>query len=125
MIGGSIEFLLLTGLGLAVTVLWGHGEVPIVFSGVYLGVVGDDGVLSLSADVVRAAQLVRELQESEAGLRESEARMSLAVDAGELGLWVWDLGGMKSGQRYVAHTVGLHVVGAPERRGCAATVAPG
>ena len=45
----------------------------------------------LSRDLLRASQLVRELQVSEAGLRESEARMSLAVDAGDLGIWIWDL----------------------------------
>ena len=38
-----------------------------------------------------ASQLVHELQASEAGLRESEARMSLAVDAADLGIWIRDL----------------------------------
>ena len=45
----------------------------------------------LSRDVLRASQLVHELQASEAGLRESEARMSLAVDAADLGIWIRDL----------------------------------
>ena len=45
----------------------------------------------LSRDVLRASQLVHELQASEARLRESEARMSLAVDAGGLGIWIRDL----------------------------------
>ena len=45
----------------------------------------------LSRDLLRAAQLVHELQASEAGLRESEARMSLAVDAAEFGVWIRDL----------------------------------
>ncbi len=35
-----------------------------------------------------ASQLVHELQASETGLRESEARMSLAVDAADLGIWI-------------------------------------
>ncbi len=38
-----------------------------------------------------ALQLVHELQTSEAGLRESEARMSLAVDAADLGIWIRSL----------------------------------
>ncbi len=39
----------------------------------------------LSRDVIRASQLVEELKISESGLRESEARMSLAVDAADFG----------------------------------------
>ena len=38
-----------------------------------------------------ASQLVRELQASEAGLRESQKRMNQALEAGDLGIWVWDL----------------------------------
>jgi two-component system sensor kinase FixL len=45
----------------------------------------------LSRDVLRASQLVHELRASEAGLRESAARMSLAVDAADLGIWIRDL----------------------------------
>ena len=45
----------------------------------------------MSRDLLRASQLVRELRSSEAGLRESEARMSLAVDAADLGIWIVDL----------------------------------
>jgi PAS domain S-box-containing protein len=40
--------------------------------------------------VLRAAQLARRLQASEAELRASEQRISLAADAAELGMWVWD-----------------------------------
>ena len=45
----------------------------------------------LSRDVLRASQLVNELQASEAELRESEARMSLAVETADLGIWIRDL----------------------------------
>ena len=38
-----------------------------------------------------ASQLVHELQASEAGLRESQKRMNQALDAGNLGIWIWDL----------------------------------
>ena len=41
--------------------------------------------------MLRASQLVQELQASEAELRESEARMSLAVDAADVGIWIRDL----------------------------------
>jgi len=42
----------------------------------------------VSRDVLRASQLVHELRMSEAGLRESEARMSLAVDVADFGIWI-------------------------------------
>ena len=38
-----------------------------------------------------ASRLVRELQVSETGLRESEKRMNQALEAGNLGIWIWDL----------------------------------
>jgi PAS domain S-box-containing protein len=45
----------------------------------------------LGRDVLRASQLVGELQASDAGLRENEERMSLAVDAANFGIWIRDL----------------------------------
>jgi two-component system, LuxR family, sensor kinase FixL len=45
----------------------------------------------LSGEVLRAAQLVRELHASEAGLRESEERMTLAAEAANVGVWLHDL----------------------------------
>ena len=38
-----------------------------------------------------AARLVHDLQASEAGLRESQKRMNQALEAGNLGIWIWDL----------------------------------
>ncbi len=37
-----------------------------------------------------ASQLVHELQASEVGLRESQKRMNQALEAGNLGIWIWD-----------------------------------
>ena len=90
MVGGSVEFFLLAGLATSSVVLWANVQAPIVFSLLYLGLVVVMGY-ELSRDVLRASQLVRELQVSEAGLRESEARMSLAVDAADFGIWIRDL----------------------------------
>ncbi len=89
MVGGSVEFFLLTGFATALAVIWGNVRVPIVFSPLYLGLVAVMGY-ELSRDLLRASHLVRELQASEAGLRESEARMSLAVDAADFGIWIQD-----------------------------------
>ena len=71
-------------------VLWANVQAPIVLSPCYLGLVVVMGY-ELSRDVLRASQLVHELEASEAGLRESEARMSLAVEPGDLGIWIRDL----------------------------------
>jgi PAS domain S-box-containing protein len=90
MVGGSVEFFLLAGLVTSSLVLWANIEVPIVYSVLYLGLIAVMGY-ELSRDVLRASQLVQELQASEAGLRESEARMSLAVDAADFGIWTRSL----------------------------------
>ena len=90
MIGGSVEFFLLLGTFEAALVHWAQLSIPVLIGPLYLGLVVVMGA-ALSRDVLRASQLVHELQASETGLRESEARMSLAVDAADLGIWVRDL----------------------------------
>ena len=45
----------------------------------------------LSYDILRAAQTAGQLRASEAALRESEMQISLAANAANLGLWVWDV----------------------------------
>ena len=89
-IGGSVEFFLLLGTVQASLVHWAQLPIPVLIGPLYLGLVV---VMAseLSRDVIRASRLVHELQASEAGLRESEARMSLAVDAADLGIWTRDL----------------------------------
>jgi PAS domain S-box-containing protein len=90
MVGGSVVFFIVAGLVTTSLVLWGNIQAPIVVSHCYLGLVAVMG-FELSRDVLRASQLVHELQVSEAGLRESEARMSLAVETAGFGLWIRDL----------------------------------
>ena len=90
MVGGSITFFVLAAFGVGVAVFWLDVQAPVVLSVFYLGMVAVMGY-ELSRDLLRAAQLVHELQASEAGLRESEARLSLAVDAAEFGVWIRDL----------------------------------
>jgi signal transduction histidine kinase len=79
MVGGGIEFFLLTGLGTSALVLWANIQAPIVFSWLYLGLIAVMGY-ELSRDVLRASQLVRELQVSEAGLRDLSARLIAAQE---------------------------------------------
>jgi hypothetical protein len=87
-VGGTIMFFLALGLGSSVPVLWANVRMPLMVSPFFLGLLAVMGY-ELSRDVIRASQLVRDLQASEAGLRESEARMSLAVEAGDFGIWIW------------------------------------
>ncbi|PYJ46361.1 MAG: hypothetical protein DME85_11145, partial [Verrucomicrobia bacterium] len=65
-------------------------QMPYVVTFVYIGILIVVGY-PLSADVLRTAQLARELQASEAALRESEARVNLAADAANFGLWLWNI----------------------------------
>jgi PAS domain S-box-containing protein len=85
----TAAFVLLGGTSAALifgqVVAWPHLEfVP------FLAILFPMGY-ELSSDVLRAARLARELQASEAALRESDHRMSLAADAARLGMWVWDV----------------------------------
>jgi two-component system, LuxR family, sensor kinase FixL len=82
-VGGSIIFFVAAALVDAIVVFWGNVGAPIIFSQYYLALVAAMGY-ELSYDVVRAAQLAREL-------RESEQRMNLAVDAADFGIWIRDL----------------------------------
>ena len=63
MVGGSVEFFLVASLGTASAILWGNVEMPILFSLFYLGLVAVMGH-ELSRDMIRAAELVGELQRS-------------------------------------------------------------
>jgi PAS domain S-box-containing protein len=63
---------------------------PYIVSFSFLGVMLAMGY-ELSADLLRARDLARRLQASEADVRESEQRMGLAVKAAELGMWVRDI----------------------------------
>lgn len=45
----------------------------------------------LGGDILRSAQLSQNLSVTEAKLRDSEARMDVAVRAGEMGLWSWGI----------------------------------
>ncbi len=46
---------------------------------------------NLAAPVVMNARLLEQHRHAEMALRESEERLRLAVDAGELGIWDWDI----------------------------------
>ena len=89
-VGGSAIAFTTLALGQSALVIWGAIESPFFVSFPYLGIIAAMGY-ELSSDVLRAAQLARQLQASEADLRETEQRMELAASAADLGMWVWDI----------------------------------
>ena len=84
-VGGSLVAVIVARM-----IDFGVLPMPYVTTFVYIGVIVVFGY-PLSLDVLRTAQLARQLQKSEAELRESEARINLATNAANLGLWVWNI----------------------------------
>ncbi len=71
-------------------VIWGIIDIPFFLCFAYSGIVAAMAY-ELSYDLLHAAQLARQLQASEANLRETEQRMELAASAAKLGMWMWDI----------------------------------
>src|SRR6266480_5186269 len=65
-------------------------RIPYLVTFIYVGTVILVGY-PLISDVLLAAQLTRELRASDASLRDSEARINLAANAANFGLWVWNI----------------------------------
>ena len=76
-IGGSVEFSLLTAFVTAAPVTWGVVQAPYIFSLPYMCLVLVMGY-ELSRDVLRTSELVQELRTTEAGLRENQARLQVS-----------------------------------------------
>ena len=82
-VGGSLVFFIVFSVGDAALVATGMLRMPFIVSFPFLGILLLMGY-ELSGDVLRAAQLGRELAES-------EQRMALAVEAANLGIWFREL----------------------------------
>jgi len=89
-LSGSLMFFITAAALHAALVERGIVKSPYLISFAFLGVILTMAY-GLSSDVLRASQLVVMLQASEAGLRESEERMTLAAEAANLGIWISDL----------------------------------
>src|SRR5262249_32009944 len=88
-VGGSIVLLVGMGSGQAVAMTWGIMATPLTVSLFYLILVAAMAY-ELSYDLIRAAQLNRQLQASEATLRESEQRFRIVADAAPVLIWMSD-----------------------------------
>ncbi len=89
-VGLSILFFTMVAAAQSVVVFWGIIQAPLAATIFFMGVVGVMGY-ELGSDALRAAQLDRDLQVSQAGLREIEERMRLAVEGADFGIWIRDL----------------------------------
>jgi PAS domain S-box-containing protein len=89
MVSGSVVALLAASAVEGNLIVWAGLQMPFTISLFQLAILAAMG-FELSRDVLRSSMLVRELQASEARLRDSQQRMNLAADAANLGLWVWE-----------------------------------
>jgi PAS domain S-box-containing protein len=86
-IGGSIVLLVVMASAQAVAMTWGIMATPLTVSLFYLILVAAMAY-ELSYDLISAAQLNRQLQASEATLRESEQRFRIVADAAPVLIWM-------------------------------------
>ena len=86
-VGGSIVLLVVLASAQAVAMTWGLMATPLTVSLFYLILVAAMAY-ELSYDLIRAAQLTRQLQASEATLRESEQRFRTVADAAPVLIWM-------------------------------------
>jgi PAS domain S-box-containing protein len=82
-VGGSLSFFMLFAAAQSALVTRGTLRTPFLVSLPFLGMLLAMGY-ELSLDVLRAAQLARELGEK-------EQRLDLAASAGDLGMWRWNV----------------------------------
>ena len=86
-VGGSIVFLVVLASAQAVAMTWGIVSMPLTVSLFYLLLVGAMAY-ELSYDLIGASQVNRQLQASEATLRESEQRFRIVADAAPVLIWM-------------------------------------
>jgi len=88
-VGGGAMFFMFSSTVQSVFVFWGIIRTPITASLSFMCLVLVMGY-ELSSDTLRASELARRLQQSEAGLHEIEQRMRLAVEAADFGVLIRD-----------------------------------
>ena len=86
-VGGSIVLFVLLGGADAAVIAWGIASIPVTMSLFFQCVVAAMA-LELGYDLFAAAQVVQQLQLSDAALRESEARFRIVADATPVLIWM-------------------------------------
>ena len=90
-VGVSIATFVLLAAGHTALVHAGVLAMPYLISVPFLVVLGAMSY-ELTADVLNAGDLARDLKDSRTALRESDRRLALAADAVKLRFWAWDAG---------------------------------
>src|SRR5256886_9077151 len=86
-VGGSIVLFVVVATAQAMAITWEIISMPLTVSLFYQGIVAAMAS-ELSYDVLRAAQLARRLQATEASLRESEERFRIVADSSPVLIWM-------------------------------------
>jgi PAS domain S-box-containing protein len=89
-VGGALIFFSVLAIGQVVLVVWGIIQAPFLACFSYLGLIAAMGY-QMSNEMMQRSQLARQLETSEADLRETQQRMELAASAAELTMWMWDI----------------------------------
>jgi PAS domain S-box-containing protein len=95
---GSLQVFTLVAAILAFATVWLGQALPISINPGFVPVLFVMS-MDLGGDILRAAQLAQRLKASDASLRVSQLRTSLAVRAADIGLWGWDAG---HGERWMS-----------------------
>lgn len=83
LLAGALAFFAATGSVQAILMTWGIAPTPLIVSVFFVGIVAATCV-EAGFGVIRTASLLEEI-------RTNEERMNLAVSAGDIGLWVWEI----------------------------------
>ena len=89
-VGSALILFSLIAVGQVVLVVWGIITIPFLAAFPFLGLLAAMAY-ELSSDMLRGAQLARELKASEAALHNTERGMELAVNTAGIVVWTWDI----------------------------------
>ncbi len=87
---GGMALFVFASAGHSVLIHAGIVVLPYMHTVFYLAILAAMGY-ELTFDVLRAADLVRQVQIGDRALREADSRLELAADAAGLGFWSWDV----------------------------------
>lgn len=90
LVGGSLVLFVLVAAGHTALVHAGIVAPPYLIAASFLPIIAAMAY-ELTRDVLRAAELARDLRASQQALFETESRLRLAAEAANLGFWTWDV----------------------------------
>lgn len=94
-VGGTFALFVTAAAVMAWVAVWSATKIPVLVTLFFLPIIVTMGI-EVSADLIRSVGRAEALQRTESELRETQARLRLAADAAQVGLWSIELG---SGRR--------------------------